>query len=119
MAKGTKQWAPTVDITPDITLLSKSGEVNYTIPKAVAELVDNEIKAMVMAYSKKRKGSIGEFGLGMKTACSNLGAEFEVVTATMDADSAIRIHHDEEHFIANGRWEIALEEVEKPFDHGT
>jgi hypothetical protein len=158
MAKITERAARTVNITPDISLLRKSGEVNYTIPKAVAELVDNEIdariagkkltvevtvgqkarekyiqvagngsgmgrdeaaKAMVMAYSTKRRGAIGEFGLGMKTACSNLGAAFEVVTAAADADRAIRISYDEEEFIKNGRWEITLEEIDKPFDHGT
>ncbi len=157
MAK-TQQATWTVDITPDITLLKKSGEVNYTIPKAVAELVDNEIdarlsgkrltvevttgqkekekyitvagdgagmtreeaaKAMVMAYSQKKRGAIGEFGLGMKTACSNLGARFEVVTATADADVAIRIHYSEEEFIRQGQWKIELEEVPKSFDHGT
>ncbi len=147
-----------IDITPDVTLLRKSGEVNYRIPDALAELVDNAIdavipadklhvevvlsqkggekhiivrddgtgmtadearKAMVLAYSQKHAGKIGEFGLGMKTACSNLGAHFEIVTTTQGAEKALRMVYDEERFIASGKWQIELEEVDKSFDHGT
>ena len=148
----------TIDITPDVTLLRKSGEVNYKIPDAVAELVDNPLDeaepgrkltievtvgqkrgekflqvtddargmtpqqaaaAMVMARSNKAKGKIGEFGMGMKTACSNLGAHFEIVTCTADAAKATRLVYDEEDFIQAGKWEIEMEEVDKPFPHGT
>jgi hypothetical protein len=148
----------TVDITPDVSLLRKSGEVNYKIPDAVAELVDNPLDerepgrkltieitvgqkkgekylqvvdnakgmtpeqaaaAMVMARSTKSAGKIGEFGMGMKTACSNLGGHFEIVTCTAGAEMATRLVYDEESFIAAGKWEIAMEEVEKPFSHGT
>jgi hypothetical protein len=148
----------TVDITPDVSLLRKSGEVNYKIPDAVAELVDNPLdeqepgkkltievtvgqrkgekylqvvddargmtpdqaaSAMVMARSSKTSGKIGEFGMGMKTACSNLGGHFEIITCTADAELATRLVYDEEAFITAGRWEIVMEEVEKPFPHGT
>lgn len=147
-----------IDITPDVSLMRKSGEVNYKLPMAVAELVDNSVdervagrkmtievtvgqkrgekrivvadtgagmtpekaeKAMVMAYSDKSGDRIGEFGLGMKTAASFLGSKFEVVTATADAEKATRIVYDEEDFLKAGTWEIELEEVEKPFEHGT
>jgi hypothetical protein len=148
----------TVDITPDVSLLKKSGEVNYKIPDAVAELVDNPLDerepghkltievsvgqrhgekylqvqddargmtpeqaaaAMVMARSTKPKGKIGEFGMGMKTACSNLGAHFEIITCTSDAEFATRLVYDEEAFIDAGKWEMEMDEVEKPFPHGT
>jgi hypothetical protein len=150
----------TVDITPDVSLLKKAGEVNYKIPAAVAELVDNSIdaripkkkltvevqvgqergerrlmvsddgrgmsapeaeKAMVMAFSPKGKEStfIGEFGLGMKTACSFLGKHFEVITATKEAERATHIIYDEDKFLSRGTWEIDLEEIDKPFEHGT
>jgi hypothetical protein len=150
--------ARTVDITPDVSLLRKAGEVNYKIPDAVAELVDNPLdeqepgkkltievtvgqrgkekylqvaddargmtseqaaEAMVMARSHKDKGKIGQFGMGMKTACSNLGARFEIVTCTADAEKATRIVYDEEDFLRLRKWEIELQEVEKPFEHGT
>jgi hypothetical protein len=148
----------TIDITPDVSLLKKSGEVNYKIPDAIAELVDNSVderipghklhvevttgqrkgqkfirvdddgvgmdkagvaKAMVMGYSRKKPGQIGEFGLGLKTACSNLGSKFELITATEAAEKAIRLVYDEEEFLDNGRWEMVMEEVDKPFEHGT
>ena len=148
----------TVDITPDVSLIKKSGEVNYKIPDAVGELVDNPLDerepgqkltievnvgqthgqkflqvqddargmtpdqaaaAMVMARSTKPKGKIGEFGMGMKTACSNLGAHFEIITCTADATHATRLVYDEDDFIAAGKWEVVMEEVEKPFPHGT
>jgi Histidine kinase-, DNA gyrase B-, and HSP90-like ATPase len=148
----------TVDITPDVSLLKKAGEVNYKIPDAVAELVDNPLDerapghkltvevnvgqsrgqkflqvqddargmtpdqaaaAMVMARSTKTKGKIGEFGMGMKTACSNLGAHFEIMTCTADATHATRLIYDEDDFIAAGKWEVEMEEVDKPFPHGT
>lgn len=147
-----------VDITPDVTLLKKAGEVNYKIPDAVAELVDNPVDerepgkkltievtvgqkkgekflrvtddargmtpetaaaAMVMARSAKPKGKIGEFGMGMKTACSNLGEHFEIITCTAKAETATRLVYDEAKFIAAGKWEIGMEQVEKPFPHGT
>lgn len=76
-------------------------------------------KAMVMAYSAKEGRSIGEFGFGMKTACSNLGHRFEIVTATGDSHNAARIIYDEREFIRKGRWELLIEELEKPFDQGT
>jgi hypothetical protein len=148
----------TIDITPDVSLLKKSGEVNYRLPHAIAELVDNSIdarkpgrkltvevvtgqkggkkriyvvddgvgmspaeaqKAMVMAYSDKKASAIGEFGLGMKTACSFLGSRFEIVTATAKAKKAVKLVYDEESFLETGKWSIQMEEVDKPFDHGT
>lgn len=148
----------TIDITPDISLLKKAGEVNYKIPDAVAELVDNPLDerqpgqkltievsvgqkggekylrvtddapgmppekaaaAMVMARSDKGKGTIGHFGMGMKTACSNLGAHFELITCTAESETATLIVYDEDEFIRKGKWEIEVEQVEKPFDHGT
>lgn len=147
-----------IDITPDVSLLPKSGEVNYRIPDAVAELVDNSIdaaipgkklhvevtlsqrggqkhivvmddgtgmsadearSAMVLARSTKGGGKIGEFGLGMKTACSNLGEHFEIVTAAKEAKKALKIIYDEATFVKNGKWQIDLEDVDKPFRHGT
>jgi hypothetical protein len=147
-----------IDITPDVTLLKKAGEVNYKIPQALAELVDNPIderitgtkltvevtieqhdgskrivvtddargmtlekasKSLVMAHSSKEDGDIGEFGLGLKTACSFLGSRFTIVTATEDASQAIQIIYDEDDFIKKGEWVIDMDEVEKPFSHGT
>ncbi len=148
----------TIDITPDVSLIKKAGEVNYKIPDALAELNDNPIderipgqklvientvgqkdhakrivvadnaggmtgeqaeKALVMAYSGKQAGSIGEFGLGLKTAASFLGRRFVIVTAPLDGDRGFRLVYDEAEFLRQGNWQIELEEIDKPFDHGT
>ena len=147
-----------VDITPDVSLLQKAGEVNYKVPTAIAELVDNPIderlpgkkltvdvklrirkggneiivtdnasgmtaekleKAMRMGYSEKSGSKIGEFGLGLKTATSNLGRHVVIVTTTEDEDVAHKLVYDEAAFIKSGKWALTIEEIEKEFPHGT
>jgi len=80
---------------------------------------DQAAEAMILALSHKGKGKIGHFGMGMKTACSNLGQHFEIVTCVLEAEKATKIVYDEDAFLKKNKWEIELEEVEKPFDHGT
>ena len=75
--------------------------------------------ALRMAYSQKSPGQIGEFGLGMKAACSNLGRSFELTTCTAESERATRVVYDEDEFLRGKEWKIRLEEVEKPFEHGT
>src|SRR5438552_12213357 len=55
----------------------------------------------------------------MKTACTNLGRHSEIVSCRTEDTTAHRVVYDEEAFLAAGRWEIEIEEVAKPFDHGT
>jgi len=151
---GTKKsW----DITPDTSLLPKSGQVNYTIPDAVGELVDNEIDARIagellaveiyvgqkedgmiqvkgngkgmdgealawalkMGYSNKSGTDIGQFGLGLKTACTNLGRRFEIITVPAGAETGYRVAYDEAAFLKQNKWEIEVAEVPKPFEQGT
>lgn len=75
--------------------------------------------ALRMAHSTKSSEQIGEFGLGMKAACSNLGKRFELVTCTAEANSGTRVAYDEDAFLIRGSWKIRVEEIEKPFPHGT
>ncbi|HEX9429019.1 MAG TPA: ATP-binding protein, partial [Candidatus Bathyarchaeia archaeon] len=105
-----------IEIPPDKTLLPKLGLGGYSIPQAIAELIDNAIdaqlegsrlhvdvsfdaakivvtddgggmnyaglrNAMRLAFSQK-EGKLGEFGLGLKTACTSLGRQFEVSSST-------------------------------------
>lgn len=146
-----------VNITPDPSLLPKSGQVNYTIPDALGELVDNAVDARIageletvsvyigqkdggkmeieddgsgmgaeglgnawrMGFSAKDGDSIGKFGLGLKTATTNLGRHVEVVTTRAEDPQAYRVAYDEEAFLAAGAWEIEIEEIDKPFPNGT
>src|SRR5438876_681234 len=153
-----KLTVTTIDITPDVSLLKKAGEVNYKIPQALSELVDNSIDAavpgeklhvevtltqkggekhiivaddgrgmkdqeaadaMVMARSAKRPGKIGEFGLGLKTAASNLGGWFQIVTTTSDSKVALSLVYDEDEFVKRGEWKIEMERIPKTFARGT
>jgi hypothetical protein len=47
---------------------------------------DQAASSMVMARSTTPKGKIGEYGMGMRTACSNLGAQFEIIACTSDGE---------------------------------
>ena len=118
-----------VEIPPDKTLLPKLGLGGYSIPQAIAELIDNAIDAQVegsrldvdvsfdaskvvvtdngagmndagirnamrLAFSQK-EGKLGECGLGLKTACTSLGRQFEVRSSTAGDKWAYTIRYDE------------------------
>ncbi|HXF49470.1 MAG TPA: ATP-binding protein [Verrucomicrobiae bacterium] len=136
-----------IDITPDKSLLPKMGFAGYSIPQAIAELVDNSIdamlegqklkiaihiekdsiiiadnasgmdekhitKALVLAHSEK-KGKLGEFGLGMKVACLNLGDQFSVTTKPFNEEREFTIDYDSTDWANNPKdWEIPLKETE-------
>src|SRR5665647_3562020 len=106
-----------IDVTPDQTLMPKLGKSGYSIPQAIAELLDNAIDAriegellhiavtlkagefivaddgmgmdregitnsMILGRSSKRD-MLGEFGLGLKTACTSLGKSFSVASSKL------------------------------------
>jgi len=143
-----------VEIPPDKTLLPKLGLGGYSIPQAIAELIDNAIDAQVegcrlhvevsfdqtrivvtddgtgmtesglrdamrLAFSKK-EGKLGEFGLGLKTACTSLGKQFEVRTSTAGDRWAYTIRYDEDEWLASRRdeWKLPLERSEKKDSRG-
>ncbi len=120
----------TIDITPDVSLFSKTGNVGYTLTQALAELVDNSIdarlpgkpleitialqddfvvvednasgmdrgtaeKALVLGYSNK-KNALGEFGLGLKSACTSLGETFTIKTCPVDKNVGYLYQYNED-----------------------
>lgn len=127
----------TIDITPDISLLPKTGRVGYTLTQSLAELVDNSIdarlpnqplivnvvlqkdfiiiednasgmnrdvaeKALVLGYSAK-KDALGEFGLGLKSACTSLGKTFTLKTFPRGSTFGYKYQYDED------RWEAKVD----------
>ena len=107
-------------VTVEITVGQRAGKKRIVIADDAQGMTEDELsKAMVMAYSTKGHDEIGKFGLGMKTACSFLGSKFTIVTATNSAKKALRLVYDEEAFIENAEWTLDIEDVEKPFKHGT
>lgn len=138
-----------VAIPPDKTLMPKLGLGGYSIPQAIAELVDNAIDAQVegsrlhvevsfdsskivvtddgvgmdsgglsnamrLALSKK-EGKLGEFGLGLKTACTSLGKQFEVRTSMAGDPRAYSIRYDEDEWLKGEKdeWKLPLDREEK------
>ena len=128
------------DITPDKSIYHKLGESNYSIPDALAELVDNSIdatnendveitivldkskqqiiisdngkgmdkemasKSIVWAHSKKHD-ALGEFGLGMKSACMSLGGAFHLETTQAGINEGFSFTYDQDEFVNQGDWE--------------
>ncbi len=71
---------------------------------------DGIAKAMVLAWSRKR-GQLGEFGLGLKTACLSLGEAFEVKSSP-GGTVEYRVTYDPEAWMAASRsWKLRLEEA--------
>ncbi len=145
-----------IDITPDKSIFHKIGEANYSIPDAIAELVDNSIdainddgveilivldkkqkkitisdngkgmdkdiatKALVLANSSK-KDSLGEFGLGLKSACTSLGKTFKLTTTPKGSEESYVLTYNKDEFMKSGNWTsfpININESKKDL-HGT
>ena len=67
-------------------------------------------KSLVLAWSEK-EGKLGEFGLGMKTACLSLGERFEV-RSTTGTGREFRIAYDPVKWMGRGKaWRIPMDEV--------
>jgi hypothetical protein len=80
------------------------------------ELID----ALKLALSDK-KGKLGQFGLGLKTAATSLGDAFEVMTSRSDDDNWYRIKYDKEKWLENDSWksDLEVEPKKNKTDHGT
>ncbi|MCI9063134.1 MAG: hypothetical protein HFJ17_00775 [Clostridia bacterium] len=59
--------------------------------------------AIRLGYSSK-KGKLGEFGLGLKTATSFLGEEMTLITKQEDSDEEYKIIYKEKDWLKNGEW---------------
>ena len=132
-----------IDITPDKSLFPKLWSSGYSIPQALAELIDNsidarveigmeiainlfsdkitiadrwvgmdfdEIKNAIILAKSDKVGKLGEFGLGMKTACLSLGTAFKIISKKLWEDKEYRIVFDTEKWLKNDAWEIEVEE---------
>jgi hypothetical protein len=144
-----------IDVTPHQTLMPKLGKSGYSVPQAIAELVDNAIDAriegtplhvtvkivkgeisvadngigmdrqeirdaMVLGKSSKRD-KLGEFGLGLKTSCTNLGGQFRVVTSKLGDPHEYAVEYDEDRWVSSDdHWTLQLGARDaKPADHIT
>lgn len=76
-------------------------------------------RALVLAESNKDGAAIGRFGLGLKTACTSLGQQFEITSAVEEGHYAHIARYDAEAFLASGRWRLPIRRARKSWSHGT
>lgn len=107
-----------VDNSKDAMIEGQKLVVAITIDKESITVADNAIgmdaqgitNAMTLAYSDK-KNKLGEFGLGLKTACLSLGERFTVTTKHRDTKKEYEVTFDEAEWkCAHDGWKILLHE---------
>ncbi|MCY4491477.1 MAG: ATP-binding protein [Thaumarchaeota archaeon] len=57
--------------------------------------------AMTVARGNKTAGKLGQFGIGMKSACSALGKEFTITTSKINSDKEYHIQYDENAWLSD------------------
>jgi len=86
---------------------------------------DDELKrALTIAKETKREGqSLGQFGLGMKSACSTLGKSFKLTTTKPDSKTVLTAEYDEDQWLGDEskNWtNFEIKKTDKKTDwHGT
>src|SRR3989344_3534571 len=98
-------------------------EINLPLNKDVVEVIDNgigmdektAINSIKLAHSSK-KGKLGEFGLGLKTACSCLGKSFQIKTSANGSPDEYIIDYDEDEWLKSGSWTEHEMKIKKNVD---
>lgn len=62
------------------------------------------IESIALGKSNKTEGQLGQFGLGLKTACMSLGKSFVIETTSSGDEQKYLIPFDEEKFVKDGSW---------------
>ncbi len=79
-------------------------------------------ESIVLGKSNKKSGQLGQFGIGLKTACMSLGKRFVVETTSKNNDELYTIIFDEDEFLKSGSWSDFEINIKKGIDkerHGT
>ncbi len=77
-------------------------------------------KSLVLAYSKKHD-ALGEFGLGLKSACTSLGTIFTITSTPKGSEEKYTLEYNKEQFLQSSDWsKYPLTIVKAPKnEHGT
>ena len=86
-------------------------EIFFDNDKGMVEISDNGVgmdeqtaaNSMKLAHSAK-KNNLGEFGLGLKTAATSLGKNFQIATTQKGNDEEYILEYDEEKWLKSGDW---------------
>ena len=62
---------------------------------------DDLADAMTVAKGTKLEGQLGQFGMGMNSACSALGKNFVISTSRVDSDEEYQTEYDEEKWLSD------------------
>jgi len=65
------------------------------------KVASNSIK---LGSSSKKIGELGQFGVGLKSACMSLGKKFTIETSPKGSDEECILVFDEDEFITSGSW---------------
>lgn len=86
-------------------------EIFFDSDKGMVEISDNGVgmneqtaaNSMKLAHSAKQN-KLGEFGLGLKTAATSLGKNFQIATTQKGNDEEYIMEYDEEKWLKSGDW---------------
>jgi len=86
-------------------------EIFFDSDKGMVEISDDGVgmgeqtaaDSMKLAHSAK-KNKLGEFGLGLKTAATSLGRNFQIATTQKGNDEEYIMEYDEEKWLKSGDW---------------
>ncbi len=84
-------------------------KVNLDFQKRTIELNDNGhgmdrqdlTNAMTIARGTKSDDKLGQFGIGMKSACSALGKKFTIITSKINSNKEYRAEYDEKTWLTD------------------
>ena len=62
---------------------------------------DGLANAMTIAMGTKVEGELGQFGIGMKSACSALGGKFTISTSKINSDKEYSAEYDEKSWLSD------------------
>lgn len=107
--------------TVDVTLDFRLGEIKVSDD---GHGMDSAALGASLTVAKEtKKGGLGRFGLGMKSACSSLGKAFSIRTSTPESDAIFAVRYDEDRWLgdASKKWtNFEVEKSDKTDDwHGT
>ena len=103
--------AELVDNAIDARFQDKNLEVIIEISPRLISVIDNGFgmneeetaECIRLGYSNKKE-QLGEFGLGLKTACSSIGKIFTIITSPLNKAEEYVIKYDEDEWLKTGIW---------------
>jgi len=116
--------AELIDNSIDARIDSKLLNINIKIDKNIISIADNGVGmnekelvgALTLGYSKK-ENMLGEFGLGLKTACNSLGDSFEIITSPKGDNKQYGFKYSREEWLKGKReWQIEITSTDSEKD---